>query len=84
MRNRRTEMDLKEAEGKRSKNQSQKKKRKWGTSLVVQWLRLHASTAGGMGSISALGELRSCMLHGGAKKKKKKKNSCLGRWDRLG
>ena len=26
-----------------------------GTSLVVQWLRLHASTAGGMGSIPGLG-----------------------------
>ena len=26
-----------------------------GTSLAVQWLRLHASTAGGMGSIPGLG-----------------------------
>ena len=26
-----------------------------GTSLVVQWLRLHASTAGGEGSVSGWG-----------------------------
>ena len=26
-------------------------KKNWGTSLAVQWLRLHASTAGGAGSI---------------------------------
>ena len=40
-----------------------------GTSLVVQWLRLHASTAGGVQVQSLAGELRSacCM----AKKKPK-------------
>ena len=32
-----------------------KKKKKRETSLAVQWLRLHASTAGGMGSISGQG-----------------------------
>ena len=45
-----------------------------GTSLAVQWLRLCAPNAGGMGSIPGrgTGELRSCMLHGTAKKKNKK------------
>ena len=33
-----------------------------GTSLVVQWLRLHAPNAGGLGSIPGQGT-RSCMLH---------------------
>ena len=51
---------------------------------MVQWLRLHASTAGGMGSISALGELRSCMLHGVAKKKKKKKEFVPGQMGSAG
>ena len=32
-----------------------------GTSLVVQWLRLHASTAGATGVPSLVGELRSHM-----------------------
>ena len=32
-----------------------------GTSLVVQWLRLHALNAGGLGSIPGQGT-RSCML----------------------
>ena len=41
-----------------------------GNSLVVQWLGLHASTAG-----SLVGELRSCMLCGAAKKKNK--NVCV-------
>ena len=36
------------------------------TSLVVQWLRLHVSTAGGAGSI-LIWELRSCTLCGAAK-----------------
>ena len=46
-----------------------------GTSLVVQWLGLHASTAGNGSSIPGQG-LRSCKLHGMAKtwKKKKKKS----------
>ena len=42
-----------------------------GTSLVVQWLRLHASTAGGCGFNAWLGNLRSYILHSVAKKKKK-------------
>ena len=37
-----------------------------GTSLVVQWLRLQATTAGGAGS-SLVRELRSCMSCGTAK-----------------
>ena len=32
-----------------------KKQNKTGTSLAVQWLRLHTSTAGGAGSIPGLG-----------------------------
>ena len=39
---------------------------------VFQWLRLRTSTAGGVGSIPGVGELRSCMPGGVAKKKKKK------------
>ena len=38
-----------------------------GTSLLFQWLRLHAPTAGGLGSIPVR-ELRSHMLCGAAKK----------------
>ena len=38
-----------------------------GTSLAVQWLRLHTSTAGGMGSIPGQG--RSCMPCSQKKKK---------------
>ena len=45
-----------------------KKKRK-GTSLAVQWLRFHASSAGGTGSTPS-GELRSRMPHSEAPKKK--------------
>ena len=33
---------------------------RWGTSLVVQWLRLHTPKAGGLGSAPGLGT-RSCM-----------------------
>ena len=40
------------------------------TPLAVQWVRLHASTAGGPGS-SLVRELRSRMPQGVAKKKKK-------------
>ena len=43
-----------------------------GTSLAVQWLGLHASTAGGVGSIPGWG-LGSHMLRGEAKKKKPNK-----------
>ena len=41
---------------------------------MVQWLRLHTPTAGGMGLMvrSLVGELRSFMPHSTAKKKKKK------------
>ena len=42
-----------------------------GTSLVIQGLRLHASTAGAMGLIPGWG--RSPMPHGVAKKKKGRK-----------
>ena len=38
-----------------------------GIPLMVQWLRLYASKAGGVGSISGQGELRSSMLHDMAK-----------------
>ena len=41
-------------------------------SLVVQWLGLHASTAG-TSVQSLVGGLRSHMPHGGTKKKKEKK-----------
>ena len=44
----------------------------WGTSLVVRWLRLHASTAGAW-IPSLVGELRNCMLCGMVKKKIKNK-----------
>ena len=44
-----------------------------GTSLAVQWLRLHASTAGGTGSIPGCGtKIPHAMWHGQKKKKKKK------------
>ena len=41
-----------------------------GNSLVVQWLGLHNSTAGGTGSIPSW-EVRFYMLHSAAGKKKK-------------
>ena len=42
-----------------------------GTSLVAQWLRLCASTVGGMGSISSWGiKIAQAMQHGQIKKKK--------------
>ena len=41
-----------------------------GTSLVVQWLRLHASTAGGAGSIPGWGTKIPHALWYGKKKKK--------------
>ena len=46
-------------------------KRDAGTSLAGQWLRLHASKAGGTSSFSLVGELRSHMPRGVAKKKKR-------------
>ena len=40
-------------------------KYKYGTSLVAQWLRLHAYNAGGTGSISGQGiKIPRAMLHG--------------------
>ena len=50
-----------------------------GTSLVVQWLRLYASNAGGMGKIPSWGtKIPTChaALHA-PPKKKKKKNVCV-------
>ena len=42
-----------------------------GTSLVVHWLRLHASNAGGMGSIPGGGtKIPHAMWHGQKEKKK--------------
>ena len=46
--------------------------KEWETSLVVQWLRLHASTAGGMGSIPSWG---SQIPHATWRGKKKKKDN---------
>ena len=37
------------------RNQKGSQKISWGNSLAVQWLGLHASTAGGMGSIPGHG-----------------------------
>ena len=45
-----------------------------GTSLVVQWLRLHVSAAGGVGSI-LVGKLKSHMLWGAAKKNPNKQTN---------
>ena len=52
-----------------------KKKKELGNSLVVQWLGLHASTAGGIGSIPGweTNNLHATR-HG---KKRKKGNFCL-------
>ena len=46
-------------------------KKKGGTSLVVQWLRLHTSSAGGMGSIPGRGTKILHVVQCGQKKKKK-------------
>ena len=45
-----------------------------GTSLAVQWLRLHASNAGGMGSIPGLGT-KIPMLHSMVKQTKGNKQN---------
>ena len=45
---------------------------KIGDSLVVQWLRLHVSNAGGMSSIPGWGTKISHAVHVAKKKKKKK------------
>ena len=42
-----------------------------GTSLVVQWLRLHVSNVGGMGSIPGQGTKIPHAEHGTAEKKKR-------------
>ena len=50
-----------------------KKKKKSGTSLVLQWLRFHASNAGGPGSIPGQGiRIPHAMGHG--QKEEKEKN----------
>ena len=49
-------------------SQCLKKANNW-TSLMVKWLRLHASTAGGVGLIPGWEEPRAYMSHNLAKKK---------------
>ena len=44
-----------------------------GTSLVVQWLRLHASNAGGTGSVPGKGTKIPHVVRCGKKKKKNRK-----------
>ena len=65
----------------------EEKKKSWatlkcnisGSSLVVHWLRLHASTAGGAGSIPGQGMgILHASLCGQKKKKKKKENATIG------
>ena len=53
------------------KKEGKKKKKKRGISLPIQWLRLCASTAGGM-DLNPGGELdRTCQAHPRKKEKKK-------------
>ena len=54
-------------------------RRRSGTPLVVQWLRLRAPKAGGLGSMSGQGTSSHMPLlsPGTAKKKKKKKKDCF-------
>ena len=52
-----------------------KKKSSSGTSLAVQWLRLHASTAGGAGSIPGWGTKILHAVRRGQKKKEKKSSA---------
>ena len=47
-----------------------------GTSLAVQWLRLHTSTLGARVQF-LVGELRSCMLHGPKKRKERERETRL-------
>ena len=49
-----------------------RKYKRIGTSLVVQWLRLHTSTAGGVGSIPGWGTKIPHAMGRSQKKKKKK------------
>ena len=53
-----------------------------GTSLVVQWLRLHTSTAGDMGSIPGRGTKIPHGAQGSQKKKNGNKEWLLGRQKR--
>ena len=46
-------------------------KRQWGTSLAVQWLRLHTPNAGGAGSIPGRGTKMPHAALRGQKKKQK-------------
>ena len=59
------------------------KKSMWGTSLVVQWLRLCASSAGSDGFDPLSGELRFHKTHGMPKnlkkKERKKRERVLGK-----
>ena len=48
-----------------------KHKRLWGTSLAIQWLGLHAATAGGVGSIPGRG---TKIPHAARRSQKKKKS----------
>ena len=50
---------------------------KTGTSLVVQWLRLHASNAGGMGSIPGWGTKIPHAMECGKKNTKKQTKKTL-------
>ena len=64
-------------EEKKKSHSSWKKKKKRGVSLVVQWFRLRASTAGDMGSIPAWGsKVPHAVCHGQTHflKKRKKLN----------
>ena len=49
-----------------------------GTALVVQWLRLRASTAGGMGSIPGQGTKNLHAARHSQNKKQKTKHDSLG------
>ena len=50
-------------------------RRKIGTSLVVQWLRLHAFTAEGLGSIPDRGAKILHAVQGSQKKKRERENN---------
>ena len=50
-----------------------------GTSLAVQWLRLHTSSAGGMGSIPGRGTKIPHAVQGGQKKKKTQESLYQGK-----
>ena len=56
---------------------------KTGTSLVVQWLRLHASNAGGMGSIPGQGTKIPQAMQCGQKIKERKKENQATLWEKI-